>query len=106
MEVILYVKQLLGVTSSDVLVLYAISILILAVLSLLCFINIIWYIYVSYFLSKNKYLLNQMEKRIWLKNFINLYKTTTTGFIMLELVLYFLSTGTIIQTSLKIVYYS
>ena len=100
------IKKMLGIVSSDIVVLYALSNLILAVFSVLCFINIIWYFYVRYFLSENKYLLNQMEKRGWLKKIINLYRKTTMSFIMFEFVLYIVSMGTIIGTSLKIIYYS
>lgn len=100
------VKNMLGIVSSDVVVLYALSNLILAVFSVLCFINIIWYFYVRYFLSENEYLLKQMKKRLWLQKIINLYGKTSVSFIMFEFILYIVSMGTIIQTSLKIIYYS
>ena len=67
---------------------------------------IIWYFYVRYFLSENEYLLKLMKKRLWLQKIINLYRKTTVGFIMFEFILYIVSMGTIIQTSLKIIYYS
>ena len=86
------VKKMLGIVSSYVVVLYALSNLILSVFSVLCFINIIWYFYVRYFLSENEYLLKLMEKRRWLKKFINLYRKTTMGFIMFEIGLYIVST--------------
>ena len=97
---------MLGVASSDVLVLYAISNLILCALSIWCFINIIIYLYLRLFLSENKYLLSQMEKRKWLKRIINLYINTNMAWIYFEIGLYLFSMGTIIQTSLKIIYYS
>ena len=97
---------MLGVASSEVLVLYAISNLILCALSIWCFINIIIYLYLRLFLSENKYLLSQMEKRKWLKRIINLYINTNMGWIYFEIGLYLFSMGTIIQTSLKIIYYS
>lgn len=97
---------MLGVASSDVLVLYAISNLILCALSIWCFINIIIYLYLRLFLSENKYLLSQMEKRKWLKRIINLYINTNMCWIYFEIGLYLFSMGTIIQTSLKIIYYS
>ena len=102
----MWFKKMLGVASSDVLVLYAISNLILCALSIWCFINIIIYLYLRLFLSENKYLLSQMEKRKWLKRIINLYINTNMGWIYFEIGLYLFSMGTIIQTSLKIIYYS
>lgn len=102
----MWFKKMLGVASSDVLVLYAISNLILCALSIWCFINIIIYLYLRLFLSENKYLLSQMEKRKWLKRIINLYINTNMCWIYFEIGLYLFSMGTIIQTSLKIIYYS
>ena len=105
MEFLLFVKNLLGVASDEPLVLYAIGILILVFISMTCFINILWYAYVKYFLSNNEKMLKFIEKRTWLKRIANLYSKTSTGFIIFELMLYFFCTGTIIQTSIKIIYY-
>ena len=105
MELLLYLKNILGVTSDEPLVLYAIGVLFLLIISITCFLNILWYIYVKYFLSNNDNMLKFIEKRIWLKRIVNLYSRMSTGFIIFELMLYIFSTGTIIQTSLKIIYY-
>ena len=106
MENLSYLKKLFGIVSDDPLVLYAMCILVLAVFSVLCFINILWYVYVKYFLSNNEKLLKIIEKRVWLKRIIKSYNEINTWFIIFELISYFVCTGTVIQTSLKIIYYS
>ncbi len=106
MDILVWVRNMLGVKSSAPVVLYAISNLVLALLSVLCIINIIWYFYIRYFLNNNEFLLNQMKKRKWFRVIINLYLKTNMTFILFEILLYVISMGTIIQTSLKIIYYS
>lgn len=97
---------MLGIASDEPIVLYAMCIFLLICISMVCFINILWYVYVKYFLSNNNYMLKMIEKRPWVKRIVKLYDRMNVGFIIFELILYFFCIGTIIQTSLKIIYYS
>jgi uncharacterized membrane protein YdbT with pleckstrin-like domain len=62
MEYLLYLKKMLGVQSDEPIVLYAIAILGLILISMICFINILWYIYVKYLLYNNENILKRIEK--------------------------------------------
>ena len=99
-----YIKELLGITTDHPIVLYALSILILSCLALLCFINIMFYFYLNYMLDKNKYISELRLKWLWLDKGLLLYKKLNNYYITLEVILFVIFLGVIINTSYNIIY--
>jgi hypothetical protein len=80
---------LLEIVSVDSLVMYALTNLILSLFSILCFINIFWYFFIRYVLDNNKIILEKMEKWLWLKKIIILYKYTNIYFVWVYIIYFF-----------------
>ena len=104
MEFVLYIKNLIGITSNEPFVIYALCVLILSVIAISCFINILIYVFVNYFLSVNDNILKIINRYKFVNRIINIYKKTSMFFVTVEFVSLILCMGIIIQTSLKIVY--
>lgn len=104
MEFVLYVKNLMGVSSDDPVVLYAICVLILSVIALSCFVNILGYVIVNYYLLMNNTILEKLNRFMFVNRVVNILRKTSTTFIMLEFISLVVSMSIIIQTSFKIVY--
>jgi len=71
---------------SSPIILFALSILVLSLISLLCILNIILYLCIFY-VSDNKVLLDKVSQYSWILFLFNLYKKTRLFYIVFEFIL-------------------
>ena len=89
--------------NSAPILLFACSIWILAIVSMLCFINIMFYFSILYILDNEKVLI-KLSQWPFLIKIINFYKSIRTGFIVFELILFIISLGSIIWLCSRIIF--
>ena len=89
--------------STSPVVLFALSVLILSVVSMWCFITIVLYLGFLY-LMENKLLLEKVSKYSIIVKFISLYKKTRLIYLFVEIALFLISLGSIILLSGRIVF--
>ena len=65
----------------------ALGLFILIIISTLCFLNIIFYVFVLYTIE-TKFMQEQMERWKLLKRIMNIYKKTNIAFIVFEVLLF------------------
>ena len=106
-----YLKELLlswGINlniddTSSPLVLFALSVLLLSLVAMWCFITIVLYL-VFLYLMENKLLLEKVSKYSIIVKFISLYKKTRLIYLFVEIALFLISLGSIILLSGRIVF--
>lgn len=83
-------------------VIYALCIMLLSIMSVICFFNLLIYFIVLFALD-SKYIQDKIDGFKKLQKIINLYKNTRIYFILFEVLLFIWLNGIIILTSYKIV---
>lgn len=82
---------------------FCIVIMVLAIIALLCFINIMIYIGILYISSKIEFL-NKLPKHWLFQKWFNLYISTRFGFLIFEIILFLINILGIIYLCGRIVY--
>lgn len=88
--------------SSSPIALFCVVVLVFAVISLLCVVNIIIYLVVKY-ISETKVLLDKISKHVLLFKLFKLYKKTRLFYIVIDFVLLLVNIGSIIWLCLRLI---